>query len=90
MSRQRPDKKADRGGALSGLTQPGLYLLILAGCGWLILIANLFGFAGASGWLFPETDDIPGLTLSILLLLILGLTPLAVKQMVRTIGGRKP
>jgi hypothetical protein len=76
-----PDsKKPKQGTILSTLTIPGLYLMIFALCGWLVLIANMFGFAGASGWIFPVVTDIPGLAASTLFLALLGLTPLAVKQ----------
>lgn len=60
---------------------PGVYLLVFATLGWVILIANLFGVAGRSGWIFPVVTDIPGLAASTLLLGLLGLTPLALKQL---------
>lgn len=76
-----PDPKSSkRGSVLKSLTIPGLYLLLFAACGWLVLIANMFGIAGASGWIFPVVTDIPGLAASTLFLALLGLTPLAFKQ----------
>lgn len=69
------------------LTTPGLYLLALAICGWLILVANLFGFAGRSGWIFPPVSDLAGLAASTLLLAVLGLTPPALKQLFRRKGA---
>ena len=68
-------------GILSELGTVGLYLLVFAACGWLVLIANLFGFAGRSGWLFPVVNDIAGFSASILLLAVIGLTPFAVRQL---------
>ena len=62
------------------LTMPGLYLLVFAVCGWLILVANLFGIAGRSGWIFPPVTDLAGLAASILLMAVLGLTPMALRQ----------
>jgi hypothetical protein len=80
-------KRKSRGpGWIQGLTLPGLYLLVLAASGWLILIANLFGFAGRSGWIFPAVEDLPGLILSTLLLAIAGLTPMAIRQAFRAPG----
>jgi hypothetical protein len=77
-----PDsKKAKQASILTSLTIPGLYLIIFAVCGWLVLIANMFGFAGASGWIFPVVTDIPGLAASTVFLALLGLTPLAFKQL---------
>lgn len=72
---------------LAALTTPGLYLLVFAACGWLVLIANLFGVAGRSGWIFPEVGDIAGLAGSTVLLLLLGLTPLAIRQTFSRKGG---
>jgi len=71
------------------LTLPGLYLVVFAVCGWLILIANLFGVAGKTGWIFPTVDDIPGLAASTILCLLLGLTPMAVRQAFGR-GGKGP
>jgi uncharacterized RDD family membrane protein YckC len=73
-------KKRKKESILSSLTIPGLYLIIFAVCGWLVLMANMFGFAGASGWIFPVVTDIPGLAASTIFLALLGLTPLAIKQ----------
>jgi uncharacterized RDD family membrane protein YckC len=73
-------KKRKKESILSSLTIPGLYLIIFAVCGWLVLMANMFGFAGASGWIFPVVADIPGLAASTIFLALLGLTPLAIKQ----------
>jgi len=86
------DTKPGSGFKLSAetLTLPGLYLVLFAACGWLILIANLFGIAGKSGWIFPVVEDIPGLGASTVLCLPLGLTPLAIRQALRQgKGGRR-
>ncbi|NDV63312.1 hypothetical protein G0Q06_12675 [Puniceicoccales bacterium CK1056] len=81
MSRQRsPQRKARGYLTQSALTIPGLYLLVFGLCGWLVLIANLFGIAGRSGWIFPAVEDIAGLGGSTVLLLLIGLTPLAIRQ----------
>jgi hypothetical protein len=71
------------------LTIPGLYLLVFAACGWLILIANMFGVAGRAGWIVPVVDDIPGLAASTMLLAVLGLTPLALSQLL-ALKGKSP
>lgn len=71
----------------TAITIPGLYLLVFALCGWLVLIANLFGIAGASGWIFPSVTDLAGLAASTVLLALLGLTPLALRQLVKGKGG---
>ncbi|MFO7725852.1 MAG: hypothetical protein R6V45_09920 [Oceanipulchritudo sp.] len=63
------------------IPQPVIFLLVLAACGWLILIANMFGFAGLSGWIFPVVEDIPGLAASTILIALLGLTPLALRHL---------
>jgi hypothetical protein len=73
-------KKPSRQTILTSLTIPGLYLIVFAICGWLVMIANMFGFAGTSGWIFPQVTDIPGLAASTVFLAMLGLTPLAFKQ----------
>lgn len=77
-------KKTKTGGGFrfnaQTLTLPGLYLVVFAICGWLILIANLFGIAGKAGWIFPRVEDIPGLAASTVLCLLLGMTPLAIRQ----------
>jgi len=65
------------------ISQPVIFLLVLAACGWLILIANMFGLAGVSGWIFPEVDDIPGLAASTILIALIGLTPVALQQLFR-------
>lgn len=85
-----PASPSERRRGPTGPGMPGLYLLVLAGCGWLILMANMFGFAGATGWIFPQVTDISGLAASTLLLALLGLTPLALRQLIRGTGGRKP
>lgn len=84
MTASQPPPPPPRSGgvSLTTLTIPGLYLLVLAGCGWLVLIANLFGIAGASGWIFPVVADIPGLAASTALLGVMGLTPIALRQLV--------
>lgn len=79
-------RKPRKSSVLTTLTIPGLYLIIFALCGWLILVANMFGFAGKSGWIFPAVADIPGLAASTVFLALLGLTPLAVKQ---ALAGRR-
>ena len=78
--RNNPDKKPRPGFSLDALTMPGTYLLVFAFCGWLVLIANMFGIAGKSGWIFPAIEDISGLAGSTVLLALLGLTPLAIRQ----------
>jgi hypothetical protein len=68
------------------VVRPGLLevsLLMLAFCGWLVQIANMFGLAGRTGWLFPVVTDIPGLALSTLALALLGISPLAVRLALR-------
>jgi hypothetical protein len=57
--------------------------MVFSVCGWFVLVANLFGFAGRSGWIFPAVADVPGLAASTLLLAVLGLTPLALRQILR-------
>lgn len=79
--------KRSKGGTAAALTMPGIYLLVFAFCGWLILMANMFGIAGASGWVFPVVNDIPGMAASTVLMLVLGLTPLAFRQLLN-LGGR--
>ena len=74
-------------GILSEIGTVGLYLLVFAACGWVVLIANLFGFAGRSGWIFPVVNDIAGFSASILLLAVIGLTPLAVRQLFKGKGS---
>lgn len=71
------------------LRAPWSYLVAFAVCGWLILIANLFGLAGKAGWIFPVVDDLTGLTASTLILLVLALTPIAVGQLFGSKGGRQ-
>lgn len=68
---------------LRELTLPGIYLLAFAVTGWLILIANLFPIARYTEWIFPEVQDKAGLAVSTLLLLVLGLTPYAIRQLLR-------
>jgi hypothetical protein len=81
MSRPtEPAKKPKPGFSVSMVTMPGLYLLVFASCGWLILMANMFGIAGRSGWIFPVVDDIAGLAGSTVFLALIGLTPLALRQ----------
>jgi hypothetical protein len=43
-------------------------------------MANLFGFAGRSGWIFPPVENIAGLAMSTLLLAFMGMTPAAIRQ----------
>jgi hypothetical protein len=71
------------------LTIPGLYLIVFAACGWLILIANMFGVAGRAGWIVPVVDDIPGLAASTVVLAVLGLTPMALRQLL-ALKGKSP
>jgi hypothetical protein len=58
------------------------YLISFAACGWLILVANLFPLARSTNGIFPVVDDLTGLVLSTLLLLILAMTPVAFRQMI--------
>ena len=81
-------RKSGKETPLEALTAPGLYLLVFAVCGWLVLMANMFGFAGAAGWIFPIVTDIPGLAASTVFLALLGMTPLAFKQLFSQ--NRKP
>lgn len=83
----QPPRNAGKRTGWTRLGAPGLYLLVFALCGWLILIANLFGVAGRSGWIFPKVDDIAGLASSTILLLFLGLTPFALRQAISNLGG---
>jgi hypothetical protein len=83
-----PAKPAKSVLSATAVTMPGLYLLVFALCGWLVLIANMFGIAGKSGWIFPAVVDIPGLAASTVLLAFLGLTPLAIRQLVKGKGGK--
>lgn len=69
------------------LSLPEISLLMLAFSGWLVLIANLFGLAGRTGWIFPVVTDIPGLAISTLALALLGATPLFIRLAIR---GRNP
>lgn len=64
-------------------TLPGIYLLAFAASGWLILIANLFPIARYTDWIFPVVQDMAGLAASTLLLVVLGLTPYALRQLLR-------
>ena len=80
-NQQRPKGKTPP--VATQLTTPGLYLLVFAVCGWLVLVANLFGIAGRSGWIFPPVPDVAGLAASTLLLAVLGLTPFALRQLFR-------
>ncbi|MGC9450313.1 MAG: hypothetical protein ACP5I4_02605 [Oceanipulchritudo sp.] len=73
--------KRKEAGIAEEATTPGLYLIVLAVSGWLILIANLFGVAGRSGWIFPPVEDLAGLAMSTLLLAILGMTPAALRHL---------
>lgn len=70
------------------LSLPEISLLMLAFSGWLVLIANLFGLAGKTGWIFPVVRDIPGLAVSTLALALLGASPLAIRLALR--GRHKP
>lgn len=79
----KPIPKGSRKAASRAISQPVTFLLVLAACGWLILIANMFGLAGISGWIFPVVDDIPGLAASTLLIALIGLTPVALRQLFR-------
>lgn len=74
-----PEKKKKES-TVDTLTLPGIYLLVLGFCGWLILMANMFGIAGTSGWFFPVVQDIPGMAASTALMVVLGLAPLALRQ----------
>lgn len=65
------------------LSLPEISLLMLAFSGWLVLITNLFGLAGRTGWMFPVVTDIPGLAISTLALALLGATPLALRLTLR-------
>ena len=83
----RKHDKRRKAGTTDALTMPGIYLLVFAFCGWLILMANMFGIAGPSGWVFPVVNDIAGMAASTVLMLVLGLTPLALRQLLNM--GRK-
>lgn len=76
-------KEKVSGFSLRDLGLPGLYTLIFAISGWLILLANLFPVAKDRGWIFPVVDDVAGLAASTILLLVLSLTPYALRQMIR-------
>lgn len=82
-----PDKRPRKQAPVL-LRAPWSYLAAFAVCGWLILIANMFGMAGVTGWIFPVVDDLAGLAASTLILLIIALTPIAVGQLLRSKGGR--
>lgn len=79
-----PAKKADS--PFSNLGPVSIYLLISAACGWVILIGNLFPLAVRTNGIVPAVQDLTGLILSSLLLLILALTPVAIRQTLR--GGK--
>ena len=67
--------------SLRDLGLPGIYLLVFAISGWLVLVANLFPIAKASGWIFPVVEDVAGLAASTILLLVLSLTPFALRHL---------
>lgn len=92
MSRSRPSPPAQQSTRpanarsadwLREWTLPGIYLLAFAASGWLILIANLFPVARYTDWIFPVVQDKAGLAASTLLLVVLGLTPYALRQLLR-------
>lgn len=57
------------------------FILTLAACGWLIVVANLFRIAERSRWVFPFVEDLPGLMTTTLMLIVVGLSPLAIRMM---------
>ena len=67
--------------AIQLLTMPGLFALVLAGCGFAIVVANLLGLPRATQMLFPQVVDLPALMSSTLLLLVIGMTPLAIRML---------
>lgn len=88
----RPAHRQEPEGTTGRKTRAGLVstsLLVLAACGWLILVANLFGITDRRGWVFPVVEDVPGLAASTLLLAILGLTPPACRHLFLK-KGRQP
>ena len=60
------------------------FILTLGACGWLIVVANLFRIAERSRWVFPFVDDLAGLMTTTLILIVVGLSPLAIRMM---LGG---
>ena len=59
---------------------PGFFCLLLAACGFLIVVANLLGLPQSTRMLFPAVRDLPALMSSTLLLTVLGLTPYVIKS----------
>ena len=54
-------------------------LLVLAGCGIAILLLNVLGLVQPGSLFIPEVDDPRPLLISILGLVVLGLTPLMIR-----------
>lgn len=78
MSAQSPSaNKRSVNRSSPGVTE--LSFLLLAFSGWCVLMANMFGFAGRSGWIFPAVTNIMDLAISTLLLAIIGLFPMGLR-----------
>ncbi|MCC5833987.1 MAG: cytochrome c biogenesis protein ResB [Opitutales bacterium] len=60
------------------------FVLILAASGWIVSVVNLMHLAERSGWMIPVVDDLPSLLVSTLLVIIAGLTPVAVRMVIQS------
>jgi len=65
---------------IRALTMPGFFCLLLAFCGFTVVVANLLGLPQSTQMIFPAVRDLPALMSSTLLLAVVGLTPYVVKS----------
>lgn len=67
---------------------PEIALIVVAVSGWMVLVANMFGIAGKTGWIFPVVTDIGSLAKSTGLLALISALPFAFRLLRKSLNSK--